>query len=429
MDTRPSTDYHSEPVKKFNAEHRARLAAGEPDIDLSLEGLLAAGRKQTGLDRFGDESFLPALKEVLKSLDADANLNPYGKEFAHGMIVGSLKNRLWANACLEEYPGILKRKITAPIVIIGPHRSGTSRIQRMMACDTQVQHLSTWEGLNPAPRLELPNMGRMARYGEIKKAYTEIQDFYPGAMDAHPIDADLPEEEMLLLDHSFCGFPYFGNFPLSGFYQWYKQSCLIDGYRYMATLMRLISWSRGEPEDKPWLLKDPEHMLRLDVLMALFPDAKVIFTHRDPRQSVASIISLMWLHARQHTDAPCRAVIRDIWMDFCEEAGHRYIAQRSIVPEKQRMDSFYDDMNRDWESEMQRIYTFAGLDFDVAKPALAAWVDNSNKENRHAKHVYSIEEYGLTDQFVDERMGFVREHHQELRLLQKAQKNEDAKSA
>lgn len=419
MDNSPSTCYHSEPVKEINASLRANMADGIAETDLTEEGLLTAAREATGLDRFGDESFLPALRILLKSLNTEADLSPYGRLYASSSILGSLKNRLWANACFEAHPEILQRKIVAPLIIVGPHRSGTTRIQRMIACDRRFQHLSTWEGINPAPRTASMDSGKGSeRYQEVKDAFLGMQPLYTSAFDAHPMDADWPEEEMLLLNHSFCSFSWMGNFAIPEFYQWFRQADMSDGYRYMANLMRLISWNRGDPEDKPWLLKDPEHMLHLDVLMKVFPDAKIIFTHRHPRQTVASIISLMWLFARQHTEGPCRARMRDVWLDFCEEAAERCCEQRKNIPQLQQMDVLYDDMNQDWKAVIQRIYSFAGLPLtDEAEQALGGWLAESEKENRHAKHKYALEDFGTTEQIVDSRMGTALK---QLRLLEKS---------
>lgn len=415
MDTNintPSTFYHSEPVKNIIEGRRAEIAAGGPPTDLSEEALLAAARNDTGLERFGDESFLPALRILLKSLNTEADLNEWGRLHAFGNIVGSLKNRLWANACFEAHPEILERKIPAPIIIMGPHRSGTTRMQRMMSSDPQLQFLATWEGINPAPRPGLDDFGKAQRREEVKGAFDAFQPMYPVAFQGHPMDADWAEEEMLLLNHSFCSFYFMCNYSVPSYYEWFRDADLTDGYRTMANMMKLISWQRGDPEDKRWVLKDPEHMLHLDVLIKTFPDARLVFTHRDPLKTVASIISLMWLFARQCTDKPIRVPIRDVWLDFCERAARRCIESREKVPASQQIDVQYEDMNQDWESVMRRVYEFGGVPFnDTAKDALGAWLAHSESEGRHAGHRYSLEDFGTSDEAVDEIMMFVRKRY------------------
>lgn len=409
MDTKPSTHYHSPAVKHFNRITRCFNLVGLRKIDLSEQALIAAARKETGLERFGDESFLPAMRVLLDAVEAEGKLNPFGRFIAKTRTLGSLKNRLWANACFEAHPEIRQRKIVAPIIIVGPHRSGTTRMQRMLAADPRLQYLKTWEGINPAPRLDWPELGRAARYEEARQTIAGRQLAYPGAT-AHPMDADWPEEEMLLLNHSFCSFSALGLYNVPSYYQWFLDADKTAAYRTMADMMKLISWSRGDPENKRWILKNPQHMLDLDVLLKTFPDAKLVFTHRDPLKTVGSVMSLMWYFAVQHTDIPCRAQIRDVWMDFCEQMARRCIQVRETIPVSQQLDVYYEDMNRDWRSVMRSVYDFAGMEFTAeAEEALGAWLAKSEQEGLHAGHRYALEDFGATRDEVDARMRFYRE--------------------
>jgi hypothetical protein len=407
MDTQPSTHYHSQFVRDFNFRMR-----GQEQIDLSVESLLAAARKETGLAHYGDESFLPAMGALLASLEAEANLNPFGRFVAKSRIDNTLKNRLWADACFAAHPEIRQRRLTAPIVIIGPHRSGTTRLHSMMATDTGLRHLKAWQGINPAPRLGQQDMGVAARYNEVKQMLDARAEIYPGAYLAHPMRADWPEEEMLLLNHSFCGFTPLGLYHVPGYYRWFLGAEKGFAYRTMTDLMKLISWSQGEAEDKPWILKNPQHMLDLEVLLASFPDAKLVFTHRDPLKTVGSTLSLMWFYTVQHTDEPCRAQVRDIWLDFCEQAARRCMRWRENIPAPQQLDVHYEAMNRDWRGVMRRIYDFAGIEFSTAaEQAMVAWLDASHREKTHGGHRYTLEDFGTSRAEVDARMMFARERY------------------
>ncbi len=408
MDLNPSTHYHSQAVQDFNREACSQAR----QIDLSEQALIAEAKQETGIANFRDESFLPAMRALLASIESEANLNPFGRFVAKSRTMRTLTNRLWADACFEAHPQILQRRIVAPIIIVGPHRSGTTRMQRMLATDTRLQHLTTWEGLNPAPRLGLPDGGRAARYEEIKKSLEGRETVYPGAYVAHPMHADWPEEEMLLLNHSFCGFAPLGLYNVPSYYQWFLKADKTAGYRYMADLMRLISWSRGEPEDKRWVLKNPQHMLDIDVLLKVFPDAKLVFTHRDPLKTVGSVMSLMWFYAVQHTDLACRAQIRDVWLDFCEQMARRCMKARESIPESQQMDVHYEEMNRDWRAVMRRVYAFGGMTFpSEVEAAMNAWLNRSDSEKLHGKHRYSFEDFGTSSAEVDARMMFARKKY------------------
>lgn len=405
MDTLPSTHYHSQMVKQFNREHADA-------VDLSEAALLAAARRETGLERFGDETFLPALRALLVAIEAEADLNPFGRFVAHSRIQRALTNRLWAHANFAAHPEIRERKITAPLIIVGLHRSGTTRLQRMLATDSRLQYLKTWEGINPAPRPGLPDLGKAARYEEVKKSLAAFQHIYPGAHTAHPMDADWPEEEMLLLNQSFCGFSPLGLYHVPSYYQWFLNDDKQDGYRYMADLLKLISWSHGTDGERRWILKNPQHLLDLPTLMKTFPDAKLVFAHRDPIKTVGSMMSLSWFYAVQHTDLPCRAGIREVWMDFCEQMARRSIQAREAIPAEQQLDVHFEDMNRDWRAQMRRVYDFAGMEFTAeTEQAMAGWLDESAREALHGGHRYALEDFGTSAAEVDARMMFYRERY------------------
>lgn len=404
MDTQPSTHYHSAAVKEFN-----RTAAARDRIDLSPDSLLAEARRETGLARCGDDAFLPAMQTLLAAVETEAELNPFGRFVARSRTLGALKNRLWAAECFAAHPEIRQRKIAAPIVVIGPHRSGTTRLHSMMAMDARLRHLKAWEGINPAPRPGAPELGRTARHEEVRQLLAARADIYPGAYLAHPMHADWPEEEMLLLNQSFCGFSPLGLYCVPSYYRWFLDADKTFAYEYMADLLKLIAWSNDEPQDQRWVLKNPQHMLDLDVLLKVFPDAKLVFIHRDPLKTVGSTLSLMWRYAVQHTDAPCRARIRDVWLDFCEQAERRCMLSRETVPASQQLDVQYEEMNRDWRAIMRRIYDFAGMPLaPPAEQAMAAWLDRGKREKTHGGHRYALEDFGTTPAEVDARMMFAR---------------------
>ena len=412
MDTNPSTFYHSPAVREFNANARRNNLEGLSAYDLSEPALIAAAQKETGLMRFGEESFLPVMRLLLAAIESEAKLNPFGRFIAKSRTMRALKNRLWTNAMFEAHPEILRHKIVAPIVIVGPHRSGTTRLQHLLATDSQLQHLTAWEGLNPTPRPGQSDLGKTDRYEEASKMLDGKDRIYPGSFDAHPMKADWAEEEMLLMTQSFCGFAPLAQYRVPSYYRWFVEGDKTFGYQELADLLRLISWSRGNPDNKRWILKNPQHMLDLDLLLKVFPDARLVFTHRDPIKTVGSVMSLMWYYAVQHTDAGCREGIRDVWMDFCERSARNCMEVRESIPASQQLDVYYDETNRDWGAVMRRIYDFAGIDFTPAiEQRMSAFQDKSAAEKRHGGHRYSLEDFGTSDAEVDARMMFVRKRY------------------
>lgn len=402
MDTKSSTHYHPDEVGQFNA-----TATGL--TDLSVDVLINEACKVTGLERFGNECFMQPLQVLMKSLQEETHINAFGRMGMKGRVMRSLKNRLWANASFEEHPEILQRKIVAPIIIVGAPRSGTTRLQRMLAADSRMQYLSAWEGFNPAPRPGASDMGRIERRAETVEFLRLGRQLNPGAYTAHPMDADWAEEEILLLNHSFSGLL---SLCFHEYYDWFLEYNRTDVYRYMADLMKLVSWQRGDPEDKPWIMKTPQYMLDLDIVRKQFPDARFVFIHRDPIKTVASTMSLMWHFAVQYMDRPFRGEIRDVWMNMSEKMARNCIEARASIPEAQQIDVYYEEMNRDWRAVMQRIYGLCGMAWTPkAEQEIGDWLRESESENRHGGHRYSLDDYGASVADVDRRMMFYREKY------------------
>jgi len=410
MDTRPSSDFHSGPIKAFNDAARAAHGDGPVPEDLLEERLLSCAIKETGLNDFGGDGFLQGMRVLLASLESEARLTPFGRHYARSEILKPLKNRLWAERCFESHAEILDREIEAPVIILGLHRSGTTRLHRMLAADARFRFLATWEGFNPAPRIGSPDQGQSERYGEVDAVLSQLDIVYPGFRNAHPMSAALPEEEILLLRHSFCSPSQFFPYHNPSYYEWFKGKDQTSDYEYMKKLMKLLSWLTNDPPEKRWLMKNPTHMMQLDVLMRVFPDAKLIFLHRDPVKTAASLMSLRWLGAVQLTDQPLRAVVRDASLDLCETMARRCMERRSVgVPKNQWIDIHYDEMSRDWRSVARRVYDFSGLEFTPeAETSLETWLLDVESENLHGAHRYALEDFGAIPEEVDERMAFYR---------------------
>lgn len=408
-DTTPSTHYHPLPIKLFNAVAGALNAVGLAKTRFDEAQLLDEARRRTGLTDFGDMGFLTPLRVLLQSLEQEARLNPFGRLHAKTGIIEALKNRLWAEACFRAHPEIRQRPIVAPIIIVGPVRSGTTRLQRLLGTDPRLQFLTAWEGFNPAPRLKLPALGRDQRRTEVEKFLRVGMRLNPQAFAAHPMSAGEAEEEILLLNQSFCGLSASLLYDIPGRTRWLLQYDKQAAYREMADMLRLIAWSRGESGEKRWVLKTPQHMLDLPTLLQTFPDARLVFTHRDPVKTATSTMSLAWNFGVHNVSRPLRATARDTCLDLCEEMARRCIADRESIPPAQQLDVYYEATNADWRSQMQRIVSFAGLSWTAeTERAMARWVDDSARDPRHAGHRYAAADYGVSHQEIDERLMFYR---------------------
>ena len=165
-----------------------------PEIPKTVDGLLAAATAQAGLDDFGDRHFITGLSKFIESANDDAQLNPLGEQMVYGGILNLLINRLRYVQDIKDHPEILSEKIIKPIIILGLPRTGTSKLQRVLSADPEVQRMDYWRTINPAP---FPDEEPGHPKGRIEAALAVeemLSTQFPGWMARHPTEALEPDE-------------------------------------------------------------------------------------------------------------------------------------------------------------------------------------------------------------------------------------------
>ena len=375
---------------------------------LDRETLMEDARRDAGLHDFGDPWFIGALDAMLESVAGEARLNPAGELSAQKTLHHLLRDRLYAQMWFDRHPEILARPIRNPVVIVGPMRSGTTRMQRLLAADRRFAHLRSFETISPVPRpgFEEVMAGKEQDFRPVlaKRIMRVARLANPRTLSIHPTGPYEPEEELGLIAASFYGMKFEAQWQVPSFARWCESADAVPAYRHMADLLRLIGWSQQESSLRPWILKTPQHMLDLPALMEVFPDARLIFTHRDPKSVVGSAASLAWSQTDIYSDhADAHGVGRE-WLRKTEAMIGRMRAAREAIPAAQMIDVQYDAMEADWRSAMERVYRF--LDLDIA-PALAGMEDYIARSAalKRTPHRYDLAQFGLTEGEVYEALG------------------------
>ena len=172
----------------------------------------------------------------------------------------------------------------------------------------------------------------------------------------------------------------------------------------MADLLRLVGWSQQASSLRPWILKTPQHMLDLPALLEVFPDARLIFTHRDPLKVVGSAASLAWNQTIIYSDHADPARMGREWLHKTALQVERMRAARETIPQERMIDVQYEDMESDWRGTMERVYRFLGLDMAPALPGMEDYMRRASALKRRP-HAYSLDEFGLTSGDVLDRLG------------------------
>ena len=405
--------YHNTAMRVFNRSIRLLNRVGVPPFIISEAKLLEAARKKTGLHDYGNADFLPRLRILLNSLNTEANLNPLGRLMQRQSISSVLRDRLYLQDLLKRHPEILERKIADPVVIVGLARSGTTRLHRLMAADDQFLHLKAWESMKPVPypeseRVREAGQGIDPRQVEIEQGLKIVLAMSPQIASVHPLGANEVEEEIGMLMHDFSTQMFEVQSQVTSFAEHLMSNDQTSAYELMVTLLKVTAWYRNDPEDKPWILKSPQHMQDLDALMNVFPNAKIVCPHRDPIKAVGSACSMTWNSiVRDNDDVDPHWVGRE-WLTKTERMLRKNLVVRESISAAQQHDVLYADITADWEKSVRGIYDFIGMEFtDRAKSAMQSWLD-SNAQHKHGAHKYSLEDFGLTETQVEEQLGFYR---------------------
>ncbi|MEM1114640.1 MAG: sulfotransferase [Pseudomonadota bacterium] len=409
-------DYHRRPLSVINTLLKGLNRVGLARVPLTEQDLRARAERATGLSDYGDdESTRAQLRVLLDSTERQAALTPTGRLLCRTNILRVLKHRLLLQDLLKKHPEILERSMPDPVVVVGLARSGTTRLHRMLAADERFLHLSSWESVNPVPwpeSFEARERGEVdPRITNIDQALKAVLYMSPQIAAVHPLGTMEVEEEIGLIQHAFATqiFEVIGWAP--DFAQYLEEHDQTFAYEYMVILLKVISWFRGDPEDKPWVLKSPQHMQDLDALMNVFPGARLIFPHRDPIKVVGSVCSTVWNSVVRDTENMTPDVVGHAWLPKVERMLHKTLKLRESIPAAQQHDVLYADISADWEATLQGVYDFLGMPFaEQARQGMRNFLA-ANAQHKHGLHKYALSDFGLDRDDVDNRLAFYRERY------------------
>jgi hypothetical protein len=377
----------------------AGAAPGDAPLVESVEALHDAARAATGLGDFGRDDYRTALHALCRSCDEDAELTPYGRLAIKVSIQASLIGRLRSEAGWKRHPEVLARELESPWVIVGLPRTGTTAFQRLLWQDPQVQGLELWLAQAPQPRppretwAQLPDFIRSD--GEQRARHAAS----PELRAMHEIDAALPDECWNLFQQCFACTSYECLMPVSGYSKWWAACDMRPAYRRHRAQLQLIG--ANEPE-KRWLLKDATHLFGPEALFDAFPDARVIWLHRDPAALLPSVCSLNrgysqgWSrafdpirHGREQTELWLRGLAR-------MQAARR-------GREAQFADVHFAELQADPIPVVRRLYEHFGVELTPeAESRMRAW-RAAHPPGEHGAHRYSAAEFGLDPIALRER--------------------------
>jgi hypothetical protein len=377
-------------------------------VSLEPDDLLAAASKQTGLTNFGDDHFREPLEIFLHAVQHDTELSSFGRVATRQLVLQLLRSRLRLEELYRLHPEIEDERIDRPIIVAGLPRTGTTHLLNLLSQDASLRWLPYWESLEPFPDPNEPpgRDGRDPRIERCAKALALINKVVPLLSAMHEFTVEGPHEEIQLLAIDFSSMLFEGSYHVPSYGDWYRHADQKATYGYLKRCMKALQFLR--PGER-WLLKSPQHLENLDALVATFPDATFIQTHRDPVRITASLTTMVAYGSRMQEKDPDVRAIAQYWAGRAEDLLRAGIRDRELLPESRVMDVHFHDFMGDMQGTVKRILEFAGHPFseETARAVDAFLVDNP--KGKHGLVDYRLEDLGIDPQERSAALAFYRE--------------------
>lgn len=343
----------------------------------------------TGLDDFGDPTWQDGLDRLLDALEREAALNDLGRAIVKGEVVGYLTSRLGIVAARRADPAIAATPITAPIVIVGQGRTGTTILHDVIAQDPQVRVPLTWEVDRPCPPPETATYLTDPRIDEVDAQLAAVDLVIPHFRTMHPMGARLAQECVRITALDFRSMIFPTQYGVPSYATWLlDEADMAPAYRWHREFLQHLQ-SR-HPAGR-WVLKSPGHIWCLGALLTEYPDAVLVQTHRDPLRIVASLGSLVaTLRSLASDDTSIPEAARD-FAELVIDGLDRSVTARldGTVPPERVVDVQFAEFMQDPLATVATIYERAGLELSAdAESRMRAFLAE-NPQDKHGSHRYS----------------------------------------
>jgi hypothetical protein len=358
--------------------------------DRAFDRILAAAGQADG-----DESFVEDFRFLLRHWARDEGLTPVGWLAAQGHVRRHLTNRARLRRLIAEHPEIAQERVERPVFVVGLPRTATTLTHGVLSLSEQHRCPRLWELLTPD--LEVPPKRRREAVAPARRLVGGTNLFAPRFRDIHPMTPEGPEECTFALPHTIM--------PLSQaripeYQDWHDEHDFVPDYEYLKQVYQVLQYGRPR---RRWILKSPLHTENLDALLAVFPDATLVWTHRDPAAVVPSFCSLIE-NAMSVTVRPLDLhALGATWLGLLSRSMRRGLAARAAVPRESLVDVPYSWLGSDPATGAPKLYDAIGARWTEADAVRLPEIAARPKGTR--PHSYDLARYGLTRADVDAAFG------------------------
>lgn len=375
---------------------------------LNVDHMMSKACKKTGLKDFGQDTFLEGFEVLINSINNEANLTNVGEVAMHIILLNSLVVRLDVEEWIKKHPEALEERIEKPFMIAGLPRTGTTILSFLLEMDPENRSLMHWEAENPAPPPHLATVGEDPRITKCVKRLKLLEQVAPLFQTVHPMSATIPTECVMLFAHEFKN-PFFSMLAdMPSYLKWLKGTNVESAYEYHKQILQILQYSIPV---ETWSLKSPAHIFRLETLVKTYPDIRLIITHRDIQKVVPSTCSLIGCFRRGFSSQVNMDDIGEEVVSKFKDGLENLIDFDNKQQGKGLFHLQYYEFIKDPIEAVHEIYNhFDKQVSPLHEKKMRAWL-KFNPQNKHGKHKYVLEDFGLTPEKVEEAFGHYRSRY------------------
>jgi hypothetical protein len=348
---------------------------------------------------FGPDQFREGLVILLSALEAEANLSLVGRLAVRWDTIRCMHNLLRMQREETRAPGISATPIRHPLIITGLPRSGTSFLHRLLDCDPMMRSPSCWQTMAPYP----PEHGRDRRVEQTERELRTFARMAPGFRDVHPLTARMPQECTEITAQVFQSLRFDTTFRIPSYLAWQDRHGHALAYRFHKRFLQHLQHQTGDnPEQVQWVLKCPDHVFALDAVRSVYPDARIVFLHRDPLKVLPSVAKLTEILRKPFTErqdlSEIGAQVTSRWHQGVEAMMRAADWNDTGGGGGAICHIHYRDLTENPLGTITRLYAHFGMSLcDEAVRGITAEI---NRETRggYARNVYRFADHGLDAQ-------------------------------
>jgi Sulfotransferase family len=369
----------------------------EYDNVATPDDVLKLAAQRTGLSETESDSWREGLAIMLDDLNNSPAFTPYGRERVLNDATGALGRRLQMHAYIQAHPEVLDAPVERPMIVLGMPRTGTTVISYLLDKDPARRSLLHWQCVDPIPPASTETLRTdprcLALLEEQQKMLAMVKQ--ANVPLPHWEDADGPTEDMFIHNQDFKGLSWDAFLSTPRYYQWlFDEADMTSTYEYQKRYLQVLQSTAGGN----WSLKMPSHSVHIEALLKVFPDARLIWAHRDPYKATGSLANL-WKMPKAMVLQPDAIDPHAMGRDAMAQMRYhveRPLRARDRIGDERFFHMYYHEMMRDPMDVMRRIYEWAGDPLTAETEArMGDWLA-AHPQDLFGTNTYSLDQYGLT---------------------------------